>query len=195
MMKFAILAALLAMSAALAADTADDIVDEIDTAREEADGFLERSQRAETVDEALDCLEFKIVRALNIVAPITRVRTQEHYAKWMTPELQEKILRRNAMRKKAETTRLKEDWMVHRNYQRNLSKELREARMADFKKDMDVKDPKQRWNAVKRNAGMCSKEGESTIELKEDGELLSDPKKVAVTLNEYFKTNLERVAI
>ena len=66
--------------------------------------------KAENVNEALGALEFKILRALNIVAPEKRIRPTEKYAKWMTPELLIKVKRRNAMRLKAEKSRNDADW-------------------------------------------------------------------------------------
>ena len=44
--------------------------------------------RAPNINEALRCLEFKMLRAVNIVAPEKQIRTKDNYAKWMTPELQ-----------------------------------------------------------------------------------------------------------
>ena len=143
--------------------------------------------QAPDINTAMDILEFKIVRTLNIVAPIKRVTPREKYAKWLTPELQVKVKRRNAMRKKAEETKKMEDWNVFKGYQRVLAKELRAARQADFKADMDVKDAKQRWKVVRQHAGFKNKTGENNIELVVDGEKVDEPNKVAHTLNNYFK--------
>ena len=144
--------------------------------------------RANDVNEALACLEFKVIRALNIVAPVKRVVTRAHYAKWMTPELQIKIKRRNAMRVRAEKSKSKDDWKVFKNFQKVLSKQLREARHADLKADMDVRDSKTRWKAVQRHSGIGKKKkAEQDVTLKIAGELVSEPNKVAHTLNSYFK--------
>ena len=105
--------------------------------------------QATDIDTALDILEFKITRALNIVAPMRRVTTRPHYAKWLTPALQIKIKRRNAMRKRAETSRKREDWAVFKAYQKVLAKELWDARLTSFKCDMDKRDAKKRWKVVK----------------------------------------------
>ena len=140
----------------------------------------------ETVDGTLDCLEFKVMRTLNIVAPEVTCVTRPHYARWMTPELKVKVSRRNAMRKKAETTRKVEDWKIFKGYQKVLMKEMREARQNSFKEDMDVKCAKKRWKIVKQHAGLGKKQG-GNIELQIDGELVDDPKKVAHELNNYFK--------
>ena len=64
---------------------------------------------ATNINEVLDILEFKIVRALNIVAHITKVTKKKHYAKWLMPVLLVKIRRRNKMRKKAIETKKKEE--------------------------------------------------------------------------------------
>ena len=142
--------------------------------------------QADDVDEALACLEFKINRTLNVVAPIRRVITRAHYAQWMTPELKLKVSRRNAMRKKAEESKDKADWLVFKGYQKVLSKELREARQNSFKEAMDVKDSKQRWKVVKEQAGITKKE-DNNIELEIDGKICDDPRIVADTLNKYFR--------
>ena len=47
--------------------------------------------QAPNINEALDTLEFKVVRTLNIVAPLKRITTRPHYAKWLTEELKIKI--------------------------------------------------------------------------------------------------------
>ena len=142
---------------------------------------------AETIDEALAALEFKVVKALNVVAPMKRVRTRPHYAKWLTEELREKIKRRNAMRLKAERTMDRADWKVFKDYRKILLKQLREARMADLKADMDVKDSKERWRNIKVHSNLGVKKGEEDIELEIDGEMVTEPAKVANSLNSYFK--------
>ena len=142
--------------------------------------------QADDIDEALACLEFKINRTLNVVAPLKRVTTRAHYAQWMTPELKLKVARRNLMRKRAEESKEHADWMVFKGYQKVLSKELREARMNSFKEAMDVKDAKQRWRVVKEQTGITKKR-EDNIELKIDGKLTDDPRVVGETLNKYFR--------
>ena len=119
--------------------------------------------QATDINTALDILEFKITRALNIVAPMRRVTTRPHYAKWLTPALQIKIKRRNVMRKRAETLRKREDWSVFKAYQKVLAKELWDARLTSFKCDMDERDAKKRWKVVKQHAGLPSKTGRTTL--------------------------------
>ena len=151
--------------------------------------------KAEDVNEALACLEFKIIRALNICAPVKRVKTREHYAAWLTPELMVKVKRRNAMRRRAEKSKLKEDWKIFKEFQKSLSKQLRAARQQFLKAELDVRNPKERWRAVQKHARIGKKKGEQEIELEVDGELISEPNKVAHTLNSYFKekvVNLRR---
>ena len=151
--------------------------------------------QATDINEVLDIFEFKVVRALNIVAPMRRVTTRDHYAKWVTPQLAVKIKRRNAMRKRAEVSKKIEDWNVFKAYQKVLAKELREARLEDFKADTNVRDAKKRWKAVRKHAGLPSKVGDNHIELEVDGEKIDEPRAVACTLNTYFKekvVNLRR---
>ena len=143
--------------------------------------------RALDVNEALACLEFKIIRALNVVAPVKRVKTREHYAAWLTPELLVKIKRRNAMRKRAEKSKLKEDWKIFKDFQKTLSKLLRSTRQEYLKGELSVKNSKERWRAVQKHARIGKKKGEQEIELEVDGELVTEPNKVAHTLNSYFK--------
>ena len=87
----------------------------------------------------------------------------------------------------AETSRKREDWAVFKAYQKVLAKELWDARLTSFKCDMDKRDAKKRWKVVKQHAGLPSKTGENSIELVIDGEKITDPMKVATTLNNYFK--------
>ena len=143
--------------------------------------------QAPNVNAAVDTLEFKVVRTLNIVAPMKRITTRPHYAKWLTEELKIKIKRRNAMRLRAERSKKMEDWTVFKNFQKVLSKQLREARQASFVADMDVKCAKQRWKAVRKHTGINEKKRDEGIELEIDGELVDEPNKVATTLNEYFR--------
>ena len=131
--------------------------------------------------------EQKQTKALNVVAPLKRVQTREHYAKWLTPELSVKIQRRNAMRKRAERTGIKADWRVFKDYRKVLSKELRDARLADLKADMDTRDSKERWKHVKNHARLAQKRQEEDIELEVEGKPVSEAKEVATSLNTYFK--------
>ena len=145
--------------------------------------------RAADVNEALAILEFKIIRALNIVAPMKRVKTREHYAKWLTPELLIKIKRRNAMRRRAEKSKDKKDWKIFKDYQKVLSKQLREARHEDLKADLSVRNSKDRWKAVRlhANIGKKGQKKEQEIELNLNGELVTESNRVAHSLNTYFK--------
>ena len=142
--------------------------------------------QAEEVDDALGCLEFKILRTMNIVCPLRRVTTRAHYARWMTSELKLKVKRRNQMRKKAEDSMDKADWKVWKDYQKVLNKEMRDARLNFFKEEMDTKDSKKRWKVVKETAGIDGKR-EETIAIEIEGKVEEDPKLVARTLNEYFR--------
>ena len=94
------------------------------------------------------------MKALNVVAPMKRVQTRSHYAKWLTEELRLKIQRRNVMRLRAERTRDKADWKVFRDYRKVLSKQLRDARLADLKADMDVRDSMERWRNIKKHSNL-----------------------------------------
>ena len=145
------------------------------------------------MDEALAALEFKVIKSLNVVAPMKRVQTRSHYAKWLTEELRLKIKRRNAMRMRAERTMDKADWKVFRDYRKVLSKQLREARQADLKADMDVKDSKERWRNIKRHSNLGVKKAEEDIELEIDGEIVTEPAKVANSLNTYFKDKVVKL--
>ena len=152
--------------------------------------------RAPDVDEALDCLEFKIIRAANIVAPERRIRTRENYAKWMTPELQLKTKRRNAMRLRAEKSKKPEDWHTFKVFQKELNKELRRAREDDLKNDLDIKDGKTRWKRIRAHAKLKSKKGNTgnaDIELNIGDDLVKEPKQVAETLNNYFKDKVVKL--
>ena len=143
--------------------------------------------RAPNINEALRCLEFKMLRAVNIVAPERQIRTREKYAKWMTPELLIKTKKRNALRIRAEKSKLQEHWVAFREYQRELNKELRKAREEDLKADLDIKNSKTRWQRVRKHAGIIKKAKSNEIELNIDGELISEPSIVSNKLNNYFK--------
>ena len=66
--------------------------------------------QAETINEAVEKLERKMLTALNVVAPENLIRTRENYAKWMTPELLAKIKHQNGLRKRAERSKIPEHW-------------------------------------------------------------------------------------
>lgn len=154
---------------------------------------LSEIYRADNINEALRCLEFKMLRAANIVAPERRVRTQEYYAKWMTAELQLKVKKRNALRLRAEKSKLQEHWYAFKEYQRTLCKELRTAREEDLKADMDVKNAKVRWQRVRQHTKLNKKAKSQDIELNLDGEKVSEPSIVAKTLNNYFKEKVVKL--
>ena len=111
---------------------------------------------SETVDDAVASLEQKVVKTLNVVAPLRRVQTRSHYAKWLTDDLKLKIKCRNAMRLRAERTGEKADWNFYKSYKKTLSKQLREANQADLIADLDFKDSKERWHNVKKHSNMGS---------------------------------------
>ena len=144
---------------------------------------------ASNVNEALSKLNSKILRALNVVAPEKKVITSEKHAKWMTPEILVKIRERNALRRAAEESKVKEDWKLFKDCQKTLMKEMRTAKQEDFKTDMDVKNSKVRWARVKTHAKL-SRKRENDIVLDVDGEEVSDPHVVSRTLNNYFKTKV-----
>ena len=91
------------------------------------------------------------------------------------------------MRLRAERTKDKANWKVFRDYRKVLSKQLRDARLEDLKADMDVKDSKESWRNIKKHSKLGVKKGEEDIELEINGELVSEPMKVANSLNSYFK--------
>ena len=107
-------------------------------------------------DDAVASLEQKVVKTLNVVAPLRRVQTRSHYAKWLTDDLKLKIKCRNAMRLRAERTGEKADWNFYKSYKKTLSKQLREANQADLIADLDFKDSKERWHNVKKHSNMGS---------------------------------------
>ena len=145
------------------------------------------------VHEALGCLEFKIVRALNIVAPLVRIQTREHYAKWLTPDLQARVKRRNLLRHKAENSKLSADWREFKVYQKALNKDMKVARDTSLKEDMDVKDSKLRWKRVKAWARMDTGSKEQDIKLKVEGAEIVEPWLVAHHLNSYFKEKVVKL--
>ena len=142
--------------------------------------------QADNVNIGLSNLERKILHTLNIVAPEKRVETKEKYAKWMTPQILEKIRIRNGLRKKAEVSWEYDDWTDFKKYQKSLMKEMRAAKFADFKEDMDTKDSKLRWARVMSHAKLNQKK-ENDIVLEIDGEEHEDPHVVSKKLNDYFK--------
>ena len=91
------------------------------------------------------------------------------------------------MRLRAERTKDKANWKVFRDYRKVLSKQLRDARLEDLKADMDVKDSEESWRNIKKHSKLGVKKGEEDIELEINGELVSEPMKVANLLNSYFK--------
>ena len=144
-------------------------------------------QLAQDANEAAEYLTHYINVTLNELAPlkkrVVKMRTSAH---WMTPELGERIKKRNAMRVVAITSARMEDWKAFKVYRNTLKSDMMKRKREWIRAQLTRQntDPKSRWRAIKNATE--GKRNINDITINANGKILHDPADVASHLNSYY---------
>ena len=152
-----------------------------------SDIFLERDP-----SEALRIWEYKVHRALDILAPPQQVTTKPNYNPWFTKELRVLCEERDQRRKEADLWGTRETLNRYKQYRNMVNNKIKKARFDWKKEHLSTDDSKKMWARVKKVAGMTKTKTEDMTIMTDEGEL-SSPKALADFMNKFFKQKVEKL--
>ena len=142
--------------------------------------------------EALRIWEYKVHRALDIVAPPQQVTTKPNYNPWFTKELRLLCDERDQRRREADLWGTREAINRYKKFRNSVNNRVKKARFDWKKEHLSTEDSKKMWARVKKVAGMTSTKTEDMTIKTEDGEI-SSPKALADFMNRFFKQKVEKL--
>ena len=148
---------------------------------------LDTFWRSTDVNEALEILEFKIMRVLNKLAPVRRITTTENFAPWHNDELKSMVERKKEMRRLLMRVDSVMDKVEYAAYKKEVREAIVNAKKKWTEDFLNVSDTSKRWARGKEMSGMEKKEKEVEIKLEIDGKVEDKPEIVAPAMNEGFK--------
>ena len=149
---------------------------------------------AQHVDDAVELLTHNINVTLNHLAPLKkRFSRMKTSADWLTPQLRERIVERNELRKKAVKTGSKHHWMEFKRCRNRLKSDLlfQKKHWTQAQLTRANGDSRSRWRAIK--TATEGKRLTNDINLNINGTLLVDPEAVANHLNRYYVKKVQDI--
>ena len=129
----------------------------------------------------------KIMSVINNIAPIKTIRAKSHTEEWFDGEVLESIFIRDKCFKKYKKSKLQIDKEIY-NTARNKVQHLGMKKKKMFYEDKirdNIGKPKELWKTI-NSLGLNSKQSNSKICLKENGNLSFDPKVNAGIFKDFF---------
>lgn len=152
--------------------------------------------RAQSVDDMVTVLVDNIVKTLDKVAPLRKVVINTCHAQYLTKELKEEMRCRDDLKKTAIISGSQEDWRIFKTARNKLRKKMEKARKDWSKKKVDEameqSDHKKLWSLVRQQSGLQQRKS-SKIQLRIDGELEKDSRKVAEELSRYYVDKVNKI--
>ena len=143
-------------------------------------------------NQIVDFIEEELLTIMDTVAPERLVRIKPNSASWMTSHLEDLLDYRDKLKEKWIETANPEDEKVWRETKKDVRKQVREAKTAQVRADLEIKDLKKRWERVKRITGATNNSGPPS-ELLVDGVVVKDPAELAYTLNTGFREKVDGI--
>ena len=156
------------------------------------DGQPSDIYREKDPSEALKIWEYKVHRALDILAPPQQLTTKPNYNPWFTRELRELCDERDTRRKEAELWGTREALIRYKTFRNMVNNKLKKARFDWRKEHLSISDSKKMWARIKKAAGMTKLTTEEMTIMTNDGEL-TDPKDLSDFMNKFFKSKVENL--
>ena len=141
-------------------------------------------------ERAAEIFNFKLNMVMDTVAPTKVFQARENYAPWVTPEMRERMNKRDEMHQAAVRTGNWAEYKVVKNKVRNdLKKDEYDwkTKYMDFSEAGD----KEGWRRLKVMAGAENKSANIVLEI--DGKEVDDPKVLAQKFNDFFVDKVDGI--
>lgn len=144
------------------------------------------------LDRKVQLFTDSVVKVLDELVPLKKVTPKPRQAQYLTDDLKERMKIRNDMRRKARRTGDPEDMVQYKVYRNKLRRDMDKEKKGNISSRLETADPKEAWRIILSNSGLDAKKS-SSINLKIDGELVKDPKKVANELSNYYLDKVDKI--
>ena len=147
----------------------------------------------ENIELAVEIFTEKLSIILNRMAPVRVVQVRSKYAPWVSKETKDLIQLRNDLQKRASTSQSPEDWTHYREVRNQITSKIRKEKKVwqENKIKSLGNDSSSVWKNVKNWLGWTT--GGAPTRLLVNGKLISKPKEVATTMNEFFIKKVEDI--
>ena len=141
----------------------------------------------EDVNEAVQLFTSKLTNILDIHAPVKTIQLRKNYAPWLDEQTKELMKERDSAQKKAAITKDPDDKRHYKNLRNTTTAQLKKAK-AEWecnKVDENVtQNPRDMWANLKSLMGW--KTNGPPTQLIDNGNIVSSPKELATTMNNFF---------
>ena len=154
---------------------------------------LEDIYSCSNVDIAAELLTNKITHILDDMAPIKRFQTRTKYAPWLSNESKQLIAEREAAQQKASLSDNPEDWRAFRALRNQVTSKSREDKRKWEKMKLDPSENNSTdvWKTVRGWLGWGS--AGTPSQLFWEGKLVSSPRGLSTTMNNFFLDKIKRL--
>ena len=143
-------------------------------------------------DDIVDAIEVELMTVLDAVAPEIELTIRPDSPRWMTSAILDSIEYRDALKAKYEETGDNTVWAKWQEVKRDTRRRIRDSKEKTILEDLEVKDPKRRWQRIKSLSG-GAEAGGPPVELLEGGERVKDQEQMADILNTGFRTKVNKI--
>ena len=147
------------------------------------------------LDEAVQSWEDRVVWTLNQLAPSVTITPVESFSPWLSkkrnPELVDELKKVKQIEEWAKTKKTKSAWQRAREARKSINIKVQRAKeeyRTEFLQETETE--AQFWERLKRCSDM-TQQNENSIELHEEGRVITNSAELAELFNNYFKEKVE----
>ena len=143
------------------------------------------------VDTAVQKLNTKINRVLDLLAPVKSTVIRKNFAPWINDDIKIQLRERNKLHRIAQISGNQEDWTRYKKYRNKLRNLMRNTEEDYTKNWLNQDDVKTKWSRIRNMSGLDKTQSNHDVEIMTNfGKTKSGPV-LSKFMNSYFKTKVE----